>query len=91
MKRKTNKFCDMVVKYVRRQRKRDRDGDLLTKRDEYWLLRGVYKSHMFMRESVVVRTVHFDMNDRMRLIDQKLIDLANELNIPNRYRDWKLD
>lgn len=91
MKRKTNKFCDIIINYITRQKKRDRSDDPLTKRDEYWMLRGVYKSHMFMKQNMVTRAVHFDMNDRMRFLDQQLIRLADELNIPNRYRDWKLD
>lgn len=82
-------FLEMLVKHMNRQKKKLRDETEFDDTAKYWFLRGVYKSHKFTRERQLLPDL--DLNDRMRLIDQQLIELANQLNVPNRYRDWKLD
>lgn len=86
---KANAFFEILRKHMVRQKRRVRDEVPFDKHAEYWFLRGVYKSHKFNRERQLLPC--FDLNDRLRLIDDKLVRLADELNVPNRYRDWKLD
>ena len=95
LKRKNSRaqrFFAEVKKHLDRLRRRNQEHFELT--EEYWFLRGMYKSHKSIATSklnVPSKIIGFDLKDRMRLIDQRLIELARELGIPNRYRDWKLD